>query len=349
MKVKLYFQLLILLITIPMVRPNLSIEEQQDVLSTCLVSPALKQVLDGFFAQKDIREYMAISKRFIFPWGNNRLTKASLDQKGAYVKNVLEREAHRVSLLAALVSKYHLKCYQGLQVGDTSTIISLNGFVLKIPNASFPMYPQIYGAYKLGTQGRPGLDQNFEKIILTKTRYQNVSRVFMAIKIYNFIESEHLQLIHVPHSYLYPLSTAPSDQNLVINGDHYPEVIDDNYIVVEEEIPNLTSEAENKGFVISMINKGVEDYANFVKPEYSELLTQLVQVITYAGLWDVSSGNVFAVRNPGTGALSFVLTDLEKPGLGGSDEVNFFHKNKQEIVKNSIAGLDGLCDWLNKQ
>lgn len=348
-----YFLFLILLLAtptaqpaaLPLPQPGLSIQEQREILKTCLVPQELKQKLDNFSRRSDVSEYLAIPKRFMFPWGYNRLTPQSLQQARTYMQMMQATEKYRLQCLTKLCSNYGLNCHEGLGAGATSTIISSpnwNGYLLKILNVSYPMFSEIYDSY-FPEKKQPGAVQSFQTIIATKTRYQGISRVLMARKIANFVTQEGLNLIKVPQKFLYPLPTAPVNLELTIGGVSYPEICDDNYIVIAQEIPNLPQDVNlNQALVTSMVNKGAYNYADFIKPEYADLIEQLIQVITYAGVWNVNPDNVFVVAG------QFALIDLEKGGLGGFEDKFFFHKDQAEVNRNSSAGFDGLCEWLKK-
>lgn len=138
-------------------------------------------------------------------------------------------------------------------------------------------------------------------------RYQNVSRVFYSAKISSIIEENRLQFVRPVQKALHHIPGRPI------------EISDSNYIVVTEffELPDHAT--------------NMQRLANLSQP----ILSEIMHVILYAGLWSISQNNFFILNNN-----QAVFYNTELPGLGGYDENDFFFKNPQQILRNGQSGLD---------
>jgi len=138
-------------------------------------------------------------------------------------------------------------------------------------------------------------------------RYQNVSRVFYSAKIRSIIEENQLQFVRPIEKTLHHIPGRPI------------ELTDNNYIVVTEcfEFPDHATNMQR----LQTISQ--------------TMLTDIMQVILYAGLWSINQNNFFILDDNRA-----VFCNTELPGLGGYDENDFFFKNPQQVLRNGQSGLD---------
>ena len=164
-----------------------------------------------------------------------------------------------------------------------------------------------------------GLDEYIVKINMKKwlLRYQNVGRVFYNEKIRQLVEEEGLDRIFTFKKYLYHIPGQPE----VLN--------DENYIVIAEHIPDLPDPEENLQRF-----KALSHDQSFID--------QVMQVINQCGLWSINEHNTF-VTDDG----QCVFIDTEQPGMGGSNDEDFFHKNPQQIINNAQSGLEAFCNLIS--
>ncbi len=234
---------------------------------------------------------------------------------------------HYQPILQQIVQKYRI----GLNVNSKLFLIQnlIPGFLLKIQHMKLPSLPGIYDYFKTP------IAADFRAAV---TPYQNISRVFYNQKIKRCVQENHLNHVRIIEKYLYHIPGKPA------------ALCDDNYVVVVEDISRLLATNRNRQFADFMESSGLRDKSAAdilaVKSVYDELLTELVQVITYAGLWDLGETNVVLIDE--NGILKWAFIDTEKPGFGGSEDRSFFQKNYEEFRKNAECGVNELSERLMK-
>jgi hypothetical protein len=127
------------------------------------------------------------------------------------------------------------------------------------------------------------------------------------------------------------------------------ELSDENYLVVAEKIvdlPAIELNATRFHGLVEEISRRIYDEVDvpeiYVREEAEALVVQMVQVISYAALWDIKLKNVFLINHDGV--LKILFLDTEKPGLGGGADVNFYHTHDGEVMSNMRTGFEGLAN-----
>lgn len=217
-------------------------------------------------------------------------------------------------------------------------------FVIRAPRCEW------YDTFNEGNLTPHGDKTSGTVIPMTPSQYQNVSRAFYAKQINDFIRDNNLTRIH------------PYQQQLAhIPGKPY-ELSDANYLVVCEKIKNLPLVQLDSNTPIEFIETNEYRFLDLIRYEldkdglmqvfpkctWSDLVEQLVQVISYAALWDIKIKNVFLVfmYDPTykTEMMKVVFLDTEKPGLGGGADENFYHTDTGEVSSNLRTGMEGLAE-----
>lgn len=308
---------------------HLNEAEIQQILSNCRIPDAMASTLDAFFRDSVVREiFIDRQQPFILGWFATKLSPANRQfyARGMAEVQAMFRDIYQ-PMLQEIVRRY------GIIINGTDKLFLIQnlipGFLLKIQHAKLPSLPGIYDHFK--TQ----ITANFREAV---TPYQNISRVFYNQKIKMCVQENNLHHVRIIKKYLYHIPGKPA------------ELCDDNYIVIVEDLSKLLSTNKNRLFADFMESIGRRDKLGTdilaVNPVYEELLTELVQVITYAGLWDLNEHNVYLIEEDGI--LKWAFIDTEKPGFGGSEDESFFHKNYTEFVKNAECGIDGLSERIIK-
>lgn len=193
-------------------------------------------------------------------------------------------------------------------------------FVLRVPNCEW------YDTYVSATD-----------IPIKASKYQNVSRVFYGKQINDFIVQENLDRVYPFKQYLWHIPGRPA------------ELSDENYLVVAEkimELPAIKLNATRFNGLVKEISRRIDNRINipeiYVKKTAERLVIQMVQVISYAALWDIKLKNVFLIKH--NGVLKILFLDIEKPGLGGGADINFYHTHDGEVMSNMRIGFEGLAD-----
>lgn len=165
--------------------------------------------------------------------------------------------------------------------------------------------------------------------------YQNISRVFYNEKIRNALDG--LDLKHIKDSLTEYLFHIP---------DHETKLCDNNYIVIADRIENLLTPQNNKrAFNELVYETDPEEWETNPKQGHwyassdknADFLEEIVKIIQVAGLWDINENNVFF-----TVMDDIVFLNTQKPGFGGCNPNNFFHKDEIEVTRNGQCGFDGL-------
>ena len=178
-------------------------------------------------------------------------------------------------------------------------------------------------------------DDNATPKDLSPSKFQNVSRVVYAKQINDFIASDGLDHIYPLQQWLVHIPGQPHDLS------------DKNYLVACEKIQQLPLLEINMARFQELIDSGNELDPEgcpsiFVKEEWFDLVTQLVQVITRAAMWNIKLKNVFLIEDEGR--LKVLFLDTEKPGLSGGFDEFFYHTHAGEVISNTRTGMEGLAN-----
>jgi hypothetical protein len=187
------------------------------------------------------------------------------------------------------------------------------------------------------------------RLPLKASQYQNVSRVFYAKQINDFIKRKGFKYIHPFQQWLAHIPGRPT------------ELSDANYLVVNWKIRNLPLVKLDAESPIEFIETNESRFADLVtqtldrdmlprvysKCAWADLVEQLVQVISYAAMWDIKIHNVFLVMTHDLDykldMMKVVFLDTEKPGLGGGADEHFYHTHAGEVSSNLRTGMEGLA------
>lgn len=191
--------------------------------------------------------------------------------------------------------------------------------------------------------------------------YQLISRIFYNKKIRDFIAREKFNYVMVPRKYLYHIPGTPDELN------------DDNYLVIEEKIEQISDQATSTELrkimnpdVIKVLEELKKLWLNgddsktillltklekeFTLPPY---FVELIRVIRFAGIWSMRGHGKLniAILSDGRVVVNdgrMAIVDVERPGLGGglSRWEYFFHKNEQEVIKLAGCGLGELIELI---
>ena len=295
----------------------LSKEEQQEILATSSAPQEIKERLDAFFADTQVQDVFVNRKRpYNLGWFAQKLTNRA--------QRIYATDAQKLQLIFQqyyspkihqICQKFGIKRFNGSTTKLFIIYDLIPGFIVKIPSGTFPSLPKVYDYF-------PGYTES------CTTPYQNISRVFYNEKLKKLIASEQLTHIKELKKYLYHIPGGSED------------LCDDNYIVISEEVKPLIQNPQGKMQFFKQVLS-----ANGIVEEHEELITEFIQAITGAGLWDINASNIEIVLDKDE-ILKIVFIDTEKPGFGGSEDRHFFQHNHGEFVANSRAGMDGLCELL---
>ncbi|MFH1253927.1 MAG: hypothetical protein V1646_00680 [bacterium] len=308
---------------------NLTEAETRQILSECKIPNAMAPQLDKFFSDQLVRDiFIDRQQPFMLGWFASKLSPENKQFYATGMNSIqtMFREYYQPKL-QQIVHKY------GIGINGNSKLFLIQnlipGFLLKIQHSKLPSLPGIYDYFKTP------IAANFREAV---TPYQNISRVFYNQKIKRFVKENGLNHVRLIEKYLYHIPGKPE------------ALCDDNYIVVVEDVSKFLATNKNRLFSDFMESSRLKDNSGTdilaVRSVYEELLTELVQVITYVGLWDLNEHNVYLIEEDGI--LKWAFIDTEKPGFGGSEDKSFFQKNHDEFMRNASTGIDGLSEWLMK-
>lgn len=134
--------------------------------------------------------------------------------------------------------------------------------------------------------------------------YQTITRMACWLRAKEAIEKLNLDRIRLPNHYLVHIPGRPTD------------MCDANYVIVEEQIPDLKSMSQT-----DLLGD-------------AEVVRQLTQLIGYSSLWDVNEGNLLAHGDQA------VIVDFESPNVHKPS--NFYMKDKNVFRSNCGGGWLGL-------
>jgi hypothetical protein len=299
-------------------------ELKDTILTKCQAPRSIQKLLAMFLSQEDARKHLISNPKLILiaDPATNRLKKRFPSEWAALE---VEKETRRTALAKSeqswqkFCTDHDIKKFTRNIHTHTLTTDAWN-FVLYIPR--YEWFDKF--------------EDNDSIESLTPSKLQNVSRVFYAKQINDFIAKNDLTHIFPLKQWLVHIPWRPYDLN------------DDNYLVASEKIQTLPSKTLNiKRFQLlidSYSNKNSHEAKEAEESEelinQKEIISQLIRVIDYAALWDIRLEKVFLIENQGN--LKILFLDLEKPGLGGGFDKNFYHKDEGEVTSNAKAGHKGL-------
>lgn len=191
------------------------------------------------------------------------------------------------------------------QVLNPSTRKASNTFYLTMP---------AFDGYVLKMRKYDWIDNNE----LVPSRYQLISRVFYRDEINRTIEKLQLDRIIKLQEYVIPI---PGAWGIALDDDHY--------IVVAEPLPALPTEEENA----QRWQSAQDAQGNWVDEDKKIAIEQLEQLAERVGLWSFGYHKAFLLQNT-QGHWQILLTDIEKPGINGGLDKNFYHKDQAEKTRN---------------
>lgn len=287
------------------------------ILEECLVPQALQEKLDALFQTSDFQTFLVNHKKRIL-LGNVRYRMAA---------NVSVAEAKK-QLLMITTQQYNHE----IEIPETSfaqfcTTYNIQDLAFKVQRKGqiYALVSDLWDGYVLKVPRCRWIDNDD----MIPSKYQNISRVFYNKKIRDFAKANNLKHIHPIRKYLYHIPGKPFDLN------------DDNYLIVADRVDNFPSIEQNLKLLENLLDsqelsKGEIVFSN----ESGDVMQEMLQIITYAGIWDIKMHNVFFTLHDES--LKTLFLDTEKPGLGGGSDNNFFHANYDEFIRNCACGIDEL-------
>jgi len=294
--------------------------------------------LDEFFKDPDVQAVFVNFKRNpILPWGGRRTKLAAhsyIKQMQISAKNDWDEK-----------KKLWLKIQEKYEVKDLNVRNSLDGrkgTIVLFSEKQFPGYVvKIDPFYWFDN-----VDYEKTNTLPQHSIYQSISSAFYAYELSMFITEKNLTSIYSQKEYLFHLPGKPKALSI------------DNYVVVAEYIDKLSTEEESAKFFTSMVGPrfkteeeakkdesyGYELYG--IKSEKDiELIAELLYVIEWLGIWDVCPSAVFCVEKNKSMKIGFI--NMQKPGLGGGEDVNFFYESDEWRYRNGThSGVYGLIQDL---
>lgn len=309
--------------------PEEALRFRDEVLLHCQVPAKIKEELDRLFSDPAAHQFLVDNPKRVLIAGPAKGRLQRQAQTSAKVAAELERlqKRHHQAITfseenaAALEDFFRRHDLQDLVPTANTTVLTTPtwDFVVRIPRYEW------YDTYA----------EEEKHIPMRPSQYQNVSRVFYSKQINDFIEHENLNRIYPFKQYLYHIPGKEGD------------LCDENYLVVGEKIRSLPSVELNAARFASIVEEGVTSlYGELEVPEIypldEELVIQILQVITFAAMWDIKLKNLFLIEE--AGELKALFLDTEKPGLGGGADANFYHTDRGEVLSNTRTGLEGLSN-----
>lgn len=166
------------------------------------------------------------------------------------------------------------------------------------------------------------------------SKYQTVSRAFYGKHINDFIAQHNITRVYPLKQWLVHIPGRPKDLS------------DANYFVAAEKISDLPGDSVNLERFRDMIDNSStrRDTKPKIKDEWDELVTEFLQVLSEAALWNINPRNVYLIERDGK--VKAVFLNTEKPGLGGGFDKNFYHKHEGEVSSNLRTGLEGFASMV---
>ena len=304
---------------------------QEEVLLVCRVPSAIQAQLDAVFTgDMDFARYLVDRPKKLNMAGPalGRL-RAQAETKPAVAAELTRLKVRSSAIADAVAANkeresavYDRHKIIDLAPGGGTAAITADAwnFVMRVPNCEW------YDTFVSEAD-----------VPMRPSRYQNVSRVFYAKQINDFVVREGLDRVYPFKQWLWHIPGRPH------------VLSDENYLVVTEKIVDLPAIELNATRFQGLVEEVTRRIYNemdvpevYVKEEAESLVVQIVQVISYAALWDIKLKNIFLINHDGE--LKILFLDTEKPGLGGGADVNFYHTHEDEVMSNMRTGFEGLAD-----
>jgi hypothetical protein len=162
--------------------------------------------------------------------------------------------------------------------------------------------------------------------------WQNASRLLFAARIVTCVKERRLTRVLPVHKWALPFHCGERS----IDDFEGVEFSDDHLAVVADQVKQLYDSQEKRHF------EELFDAALAGNPEAMALLREMLVVIKFARLWNVTAGNVLFV---GPYVIAFV--DTEKQSRGRDDQY-FFMRKMDYILGNINAGCGSLAETLTR-
>jgi len=295
-------------------------ELDQEVRQYCILRNGLmKRNLDLFFSDLYAQALAALPRELrLQPHWGPRMKPAVQRGLALYQKQIAIIRAMRGCALIEAQKHFNFKILSSRHAYILHSKELWPGYLLKMPAINYPSYPAICGNQVIPSKILTA--ETWRDIETCVSPRQCVSRAYAAHEMRKFIEENHLKHVCAPKKYLYKLPWAISD-----------EINDNNYVVVSKEIEHIFPSQE------------ILQSPNF---QSSELCDEIMRVIEHCGVWSVNgtlTPNIqFFIGEDGQLHAAFI--DLEKPGLGGSEDPSFFHQNAEEVANNAACGMKEFID-----
>lgn len=308
---------------------NLTHQEQWQLLQKSSLPLALRplgEAVAGFLTDPAVRDFFITRARLPV------YAAQIINYKGNYAGGFTEQQRQMVQAQeAAYAAEYDhhwqpllndiLQRYDARLLGTDSQRPS-NTFYLTMP---------AFDGYVLKMRKIDWIDNDD----LIPSRYQLISRVLYRHEINAVIDELNLDRIIKVNEYLVPI---PGVWGISVDDDHYA--------VLTEPLPPLPTPEENKARwqTVRDADGAVLDADKQIALEQLERLAQRV------GLWTFGYHKVFLLQND-SGKWHILLVDVEKPGINGGLDRNFYHKDPAEVQRNwegRTNGRDSLAKMLQR-
>ncbi len=293
---------------------NLTMGESEDfkarVLRDCMAPDAIVSKVKDLLLAEEFRSYLAAPKHVQISWPAGNRLRLAAEAGITAAKEERARLADRTAAAQQSSESFDKFCTSqeitNLSPEASTAVLTKESwnFVLLVPRCEW------YDTF------------DYDKTALTvkqpfpmqPSQFQNISRVFYTTQINDFIRDNNFKNIHPLHQWLIHIPDRPYNLS------------DENYLVAAEKIPNLPSIEARAGKFSEL------------KAEDLSLVMQFAEVIDEAALWSVEASNVFIIEEQGSFKVLFL--DIEKPGIGGGADVNFYHTHAGEVVSNTRTGFE---------
>lgn len=320
---------------------HLTKENEQKYLKELLLpqNHQIQKGLNVFFNDPDVQAlFIKLKKGARFnPWtgmGKKLAQHPYIQKKRLEAKNDWQEKK---DLWLKIQNKYDVK-----DINGNNNLDALKGSIVLFSEKQFPGYVvKIDPFYWFDN-----IDYEKTNTVPQHSVYQGISSAFYAYELSNFVSEKNLTFIYPLKEYLFHLPGQPETLSV------------DNYVVVSEYVDKLPTEKESSTFFTSMGGQrfktdedakndksyGYEPYG--IKNEKDiELIAELLYVIEWLGIWDVNPSAVFYIKK--NESLKIVFINLQKPGLGGGEDINFFYKSDEWRYRNGThCGVYGLIQEL---
>ncbi|MFA6263696.1 MAG: hypothetical protein WCW33_04300 [Candidatus Babeliales bacterium] len=300
-----------------------------------------------FLRDQDVSELFFKLPRNIALLGHWIRTPALRQSKATYImqkvqgamaleRQLIDRIVERYNITILSVGSSYVFVFNGLRFSDSNRNV-----LIKVPRVLYPLLPDIRQVINT--------TDSYEKVVECASSFQLLSRLVYYQKMHDVIAEIGLTHIRLPRKFLFPrpidttyefsLADIVNENFAIMTEEFAHDVVDNNYILVEEYIPNPHS-----------VPGTWEHFAALdVTPLGQEIFTEMEIVIQACGLWSLfpdqvdrngfHTPNVFLVENDT--AVAFV--DLEKPGFGDPDERDVAEYNEARLFHPRDDGMKQLA------